>query len=233
VIVTDIKHTGNKNDGTYNRSANADNGVFLPRENLQNTYANSSQKTNFPKQVLFTCIITIIFALSFVGSSLASNVNEDYANENLVNFITYSGIKLIKFPSNNKIAKTDIVIGNKDAKVLFIEYFAPTCTHCREYHLKIYPELKAKYIDTGKIAYVMREFVGNKQDLDASLLARCKGDKDSYLKLTEHLLLNQETWGFSKKYRENLFAIAAKYGISKDQYNECLNDETKAKVLIE
>jgi protein-disulfide isomerase len=79
----------------------------------------------------------------------------------------------------------------------------------------------------------MREFVVNKQYLDASLLARCKGDKYSYLKLTEHLLLNQETWGFSKKYRENLFAIAAKYGISKDQYNECLNDETKAQILID
>jgi protein-disulfide isomerase len=186
------------------KSTNVDNRVFLPRDSLQNTYAHSSQRTNFAKQALLISLIAIMFALSFTSSSLASSE------------AVKPGI------SNNKIAETDIVIGNKDAKVLFIEYSAPTCTHCRGYHLKIYPELKAKYIDTGKIAYVMREAVGNKQDFDASLLARCKGDKDSYLKLTEHLLLNQESWAYSKDYRAKLLEIAKQHGISEEQHNSCL-----------
>ena len=78
--------------------------------------------------------------------------------------------------TNDRISSTDIVFGNKDAQILFIEYSSPTCLHCLDYHLNIFPELKRKYIDTGKIAYVIRDFVGNKQDLDASILARCKGD---------------------------------------------------------
>lgn len=68
-------------------------------------------------------------------------------------------------------------------KILLIEYFAPTCATCRNYHLEVFPQIKSKYIDSGKIAYVMREYVGNGVDLDTSILARCKGDTESYLKL--------------------------------------------------
>ena len=135
--------------------------------------------------------------------------------------------------SNERISDEDIVIGNRDAKVILIEYFAPTCAHCLEYHLKVFPELKRKYIDTGKIAYVMRECVGNKQDFDASLLARCKGDTESYKTLTSHLLHTQDTWAYSKDYRQNLYKIANDHGISNSQYDLCLNDESKSKTLFD
>jgi len=85
--------------------------------------------------------------------------------------------------TNNSIYAKDMVFGDKNAKILLIEYFAPTCVACRNYHLEVFPQIKSKYIDTGKIAYVMREAVGNRVDLDASILARCKGDTGSYLKL--------------------------------------------------
>lgn len=85
--------------------------------------------------------------------------------------------------TNNSIYAKDMVFGDKNAKILLIEYFAPTCVACRNYHLEVFPQIKSKYIDTGKIAYVMREAVGNRVDLDASILARCKGNTGSYLKL--------------------------------------------------
>ena len=85
--------------------------------------------------------------------------------------------------TNNSIYAKDMVFGDKNAEILLIEYFAPTCAICRNYHLEVFPQIKSKYIDTGKIAYVMREAVGNRVDLDASILARCKGDTGSYLKL--------------------------------------------------
>ena len=128
------------------------------------------------------------------------------------------------------IAADDIVLGSTQAPIIVIEYFSPTCAHCAVVHQKIFPTLKKKYIDTGSITYVMREFVGNKQDFDASLLARCKGDVDSYLKLSEHLLLNQDSWAYSKDYREKLFEVGDKHGISKEQYNSCLNNESKAQI---
>ncbi len=74
-----------------------------------------------------------------------------------------------------KVDDNDMVLGNKKSNVIVVEYFSPTCPHCAYYHQTIFPELKKKYIDTNKIAYVVREFIATKQDLDAAILARCKG----------------------------------------------------------
>ena len=71
-----------------------------------------------------------------------------------------------------KVDDNDMVLGNKKSNVIVVEYFSPTCPHCAYYHQTIFPELKKKYIDTNKIAYVVREFIATKQDLDAAILAR-------------------------------------------------------------
>ena len=91
------------------------------------------------------------------------------------------------------VSSDDIVIGDPKSKIVLVEYFAPTCPHCVHYHQKIFPEIKAKYIDTNKIAYVIREFIGNKQDLDATILARCSGHTDTYLKFLEVILISKIT----------------------------------------
>ena len=101
------------------------------------------------------------------------------------------------------------------------------------YHQKIFPEIKAKYIDTNKIAYVIREFIGNKQDLDATILARCSGHTDTYLKFLEVILNQQNNWAFSKNYREILTNIGSLGGVSPENFSTCLNDQNKIKILME
>jgi protein-disulfide isomerase len=131
------------------------------------------------------------------------------------------------------IAADDIVLGSTQAPVIVIEYFSPTCTHCAAVHQKIFPTLKKKYIDTGSITYVMREFVGNKQDLDASILARCSGNKEQYLQFIETILSTQDYWAYGKNYRQELIDIGIKGGISKDQYTKCLADDALADTLMQ
>lgn len=122
-----------------------------------------------------------------------------------------------------EIESDDMVLGNRDAKIVFVEYFSPTCPHCVVYHRRVFPEIRKKYIETGKIAYVMREFINNKQDLDAAILARCDGGLDSYAKFTQVLLERQDQWVFNKNYREILTNIAGLGGISPEKYAACLN----------
>lgn len=124
------------------------------------------------------------------------------------------------------IKDSDIILGNPDAKVVVIEYSSLTCPHCAYYHQEVFPELKKKYIDTGKIAYVVREFISNKQDLDGAILARCFEDKSEHqkdpTKLLEVLYSQQSSWAFNKNYRELLENIGKLAGISPEKYNECL-----------
>lgn len=134
--------------------------------------------------------------------------------------------------SSFNVEKTDIVLGDKDSKVVVIEYFSPTCVHCASYHSNIFPEIKQKYIDTNKIAYVIREFIATKQDLDASILGRCKGDTESFMKFQNVILQQQDKWAYSSKYRELLTDIGQLGGVSAEDYKKCLSDDKIAETLM-
>ncbi|WP_347939199.1 DsbA family protein [Rickettsia oklahomensis] len=131
-----------------------------------------------------------------------------------------------------KVDDYDMVLGNKKSNVIVVEYFSPTCPHCAYYHQNIFPELKKKYIDTNKIAYVVREFIGTKQDLDAAILARCKGDISSFIQFHNIILKQQDKWAYSNKYRELLTDIGQLGGISPEEYQQCLNSEKITEILI-
>ncbi len=131
------------------------------------------------------------------------------------------------------VAPDDMVLGNPESKIVLVEYFSPTCPHCVHYHQKIFPEIRTKYLDTNKIAYVIREFIGNKQDLDATILARCNGNIDIYLKFIDVILNQQNNWAFSKNYREILTNIGSLGGVSPENFSQCLNDQNKIKTLME
>src|SRR5262245_16618107 len=69
----------------------------------------------------------------------------------------------------------DLVLGKDDAPITVVEYASMTCGHCANFHNKVFPTLKEKYIDTGKVRFVMREFPLDKLAVAASMLARCAG----------------------------------------------------------
>ncbi|ADE29535.1 DsbA family protein [Rickettsia prowazekii] len=131
-----------------------------------------------------------------------------------------------------KIDDNDMVLGNKKSNVIVVEYFSPTCPHCAYYHQTIFPELKKKYIDTNKIAYVIREFIATKQDLDAAILARCKGDINSFIQFHNIILQQQDKWAYSNKYRELLTDIGQLGGIPPEEYKQCLNSDKITATLI-
>jgi protein-disulfide isomerase len=125
----------------------------------------------------------------------------------------------------------DVILGNPQSSVIVIEYSSPSCTHCAYFHKAIYPELQKKYIDTAKIAYVIRPFITNKQDLDAAVLAKC-GAKEKFVDLLDIFYKQQESWAFNANYREILTNIGQLIGITPEQYAICLNDETMLQPLI-
>ena len=64
-------------------------------------------------------------------------------------FFIFSEYEIVK-------AKTDeeVFLGNKDAKIVVIEYASMTCAHCANFHKKVYPKIKENYIDTNKIKFI-------------------------------------------------------------------------------
>ncbi|MCC8483153.1 MAG: DsbA family protein [Rickettsia endosymbiont of Labidopullus appendiculatus] len=146
--------------------------------------------------------------------------------------VQVASIQHMPYKPTFNVSQNDIVLGNVKANVVVVEYYSPTCPHCAYYHDTILPKLKEKYIDHNKIAYIIREFIGNKQDLDAAILQRCQNNTDSFLKFQSVILLQQDKWGSSNRYRELLTNIAQIGGMSAETYAKCLNNNQIVEILL-
>ena len=142
----------------------------------------------------------------------------------LVFLIIFVGV--LKTPFANDTLK-GMQLGNDDAPITVIEYRSLTCSHCGEFSKVTFPELKEKYIDTGKIKFELRPFALNATDLNAFKLLHCANEKD-FFSLEKLLFEDQQKWIVSSSVDENTEALrkyGLLFGITKDKYNSCLEDE--------
>lgn len=83
-------------------------------------------------------------------------------------------------------------LGSKDAPLTLVEFTDYQCTFCQRFHEATFPELKKKYIDTGKIRFASRdmplEFHSNASR--AAEAARCAGDQGEFWEMRDRLISN-------------------------------------------
>ncbi len=123
--------------------------------------------------------------------------------------------------------------GNEKAPVTIIEYSSMSCPHCAAFHKNTLPNLKKKYIDTGKVRYIIREFPLNNPALAAAMLARCTG-KEKFFPFVEVLYDKQEQWAFGQQgeVENQLFEISKQAGFTKDEFLECFKNDTLFKGIM-
>lgn len=117
----------------------------------------------------------------------------------------------------------DNVMGKADAPYTIVEYSSMTCPHCAAFHKEVLPKIKAKYIDTGKAKYIIREFPLDNVAAAAFMLARCI-DPAKYFDFVDLLYANQEEWAFKDNPIPGLQKFAKQVGFTEDKFNECLKD---------
>jgi protein-disulfide isomerase len=119
----------------------------------------------------------------------------------------------------------DIVEGSPGAPATIIEYASLTCTHCAAFHAEVWPKLKAKYVDTGKARFILREFPLDPRAGAAFLLARCVGP-DQRDAMIDVLLDRQNDWAFVSEAVEPMRRISAPFGLAGDAFDECVHNQT-------
>ena len=117
----------------------------------------------------------------------------------------------------------DLVLGKADAPVTIVEYASMTCPHCANFHKTTYPALKSKYIDTGKVRFIFREFPLDDLAVAASMLARCAGAEKS-MALIDVLFASQDKWAVRDPVPA-LLQIAKQAGFTQASFDECLKDQ--------
>ena len=120
----------------------------------------------------------------------------------------------------------DRVLGKDDAPVTIVEYASMTCPHCAAFHETTYPELKKRYIETGKVRFIFREFPLDQLAAAAFMLARCAGETDSskYFTMIDTMFRQQRVWAVEKPLPP-LLALAKQAGFTQATFEACLQNQ--------
>ncbi|MGA0560846.1 DsbA family protein [Ancylobacter sp. VNQ12] len=123
------------------------------------------------------------------------------------------------------------VFGSPDAKVTVIEYASLTCHHCRDFHVKTWPAIKAKYVDTGRVRFILREFPLDQMALGGFMLARCAGEERWY-DVVDTLYRKDDAWAHAPNPLEGLRGLLTPAYLSAEKFEACLSDSAlQEKVL--
>ena len=120
----------------------------------------------------------------------------------------------------------DMVLGDAKAPVTIHEYASMTCSHCAHFAVTTFPELKKRYIDTGKVRYILREFPLDPLAAAGFMLARCasNGDANKYYAMVDTLFHQQTTW-VVRQPLEPLKTISKQAGLSEQDFEKCLANQ--------
>jgi protein-disulfide isomerase len=127
---------------------------------------------------------------------------------------------------NEPSAIGEMSLGSETAKVTIIEYASTSCPHCADFYKNVFIKLKADYIDTGKVRFILREFPHNELGMAGFMLARC-APKDKYFPIVDVLFATQDKW--LNDPANELKNIALQAGFSADSFDKCLKNADVAK----
>ncbi len=120
------------------------------------------------------------------------------------------------------------------AKVTVVEYASVTCGVCAAWQREVWPEFKAKYVDTNQVRFVFREYPTDPAPVAVAgfLLARCAGP-DRYFEVVEELLASQPEMFGPAGARPTLLRVANGVGLNEEQFQQCVTDESAIAAMDE
>ena len=142
--------------------------------------------------------------------------------------LIYFILCLKSYSANIDTNKSLVVIGPDNAPVKIKIFSSFTCPHCASFHINIVPELKKKYIETGKVQLILIDFPLDEAAFNASKLLHCL-DKTKQILFLDVIYKTQNEWTNASNMNDinnNLKKIVKDLGISSSQFEKCIKDET-------
>lgn len=118
----------------------------------------------------------------------------------------------------------EAALGKEDAPVQIVEYMSMTCPHCANFHIKTFDAIKTKYVDTGRVRFIIREFPFDPRAAAAFMLARC-APAEQYYPFVSMLFKQQATWATAQDGRAALLQMSRLAGFSEESFNSCLTNQ--------
>lgn len=130
-----------------------------------------------------------------------------------------------------KIEPTDKILGNASAPVTIFEYSSLSCPHCAHFHNEVLPKLDEKYISSGKVKLINRDFPLNEPALRAATIAHC--DDAKYYTYLKVFYKTQGDWAYNPNFLNIIKNIAKLGGMNSDKLEACLKDKKLEKLIVD
>ena len=125
----------------------------------------------------------------------------------------------------------EMALGRRDAPVTIVQYASLSCPYCRKFQIETFAALRAQYIDTGKVRYILRaEFPIGKQAGLATIALRC-APPDKYFVLYDKLMREQASWVSQEVRPEPIFRVASQVGMTHAQFDSCRENRAMIAML--
>jgi protein-disulfide isomerase len=128
----------------------------------------------------------------------------------------------------------EMALGEANAPVTIVEYMSMTCPHCAHFHNTTFEPIKQKYIDTGKVRFIVREFPFDPVATAAFMLARCNPQKpaelaepNAYFAMVSMLFKQQRAWAAPTdgNVRAALLQNSKLAGFTQESFEACLTNQ--------
>lgn len=125
----------------------------------------------------------------------------------------------------------DHVLGDPKAPITVIEYASLTCSHCAHFHTQVLPEIKKKWIDTGKVKLVYRDFPLDQVAAKAAQIAECAGN-DKYFGVLDIIFRGQPQWATAADPLAELAKPLRIAGMGENEIKACLANDAMSNAVI-
>jgi protein-disulfide isomerase len=129
------------------------------------------------------------------------------------------------------VLPTDHVLGDPKAPVTIIEYASLTCSHCAHFHTQILPDLKKKWIDTGKVKLVYRDYPLDQIAVKAAQIAECVGN-DKYFGVLDIIFRGQPQWATGADPIAELAKPLRIAGLGEAEIKSCLANDAMLNAVL-
>ena len=153
----------------------------------------------------------------------------------LIKIILIYLIFSLKSYSDNINTNNSLVVLGLDIAPIKIKIFSSlTCPHCANFHINIVPEIKKKYVETGKVQLIFIDFPLDQVAFNASKLLHCL-DKKKQLIFLDTIYKTQNKWTIGPSINDinkNLKKIVENLGINSTQFDKCLINEVVSDKIL-
>ena len=159
------------------------------------------------KSIKYVLFFLILVALGVAGGFVYKNYQSK---------INPGAAAVVEVGSQGAIL-SDLQIGDPSAPVTVVEYFSYFCGHCVKFHFETLPQIKEKYIDTGKVRFIFRPFA----HFELGIAVLCAREQDKFLEYNDYLFEHAN----EIKEADNLVDFARNLGLSDVEFISCYNSE--------